>query len=247
MRNNAEFPRNSASDRPRGLARYEHRDEAVTPTLEADALQQRRNRVQWVYAARNNRELEARYDQWASEYDSDLTEEFEWTSPRVAVELFAKHVAPAAKILDVGAGTGLVGECLLRTGYRDLHAMDLSPGMLEVARQKNIYEKLWRMTLGERLAFAADAFDAVIGVGVFTTGHAPVRAFDELVRITKGGGHIVFSLKTDLYAREGFGQYLAHLETAGRWRLVERSAPYHPLPKGEPEVVHRVWIYRINE
>ena len=51
------------------------------------------------------------------------------------------------------------------------------------------------------------------------------------------------SLRTDLYEQEGFGQYLADLETAGRWSLVERSEPYHPLPKGEPEVVHRVWVY----
>ena len=103
------------------------------------------------------------------------------------------------------------------------------------------------MTLGEHLAFATDTFDAVIGVGVFTTGHAPARAFDELVRITRDGGHIVFSLKTHLYEQEGFGQYLADLEAAGRWSLVERSERYHPLPKGEPEVVHRVWVYHVSK
>ena len=209
-------------------------------------MAKRRDRVQWVYAANSNRELEARYDQWAPEYDRDLTEEFEWTSPRAAVALLAKHVPPEAKILDAGAGTGLVGEHLVAEGYRDIHALDLSPGMLEVARRKNIYRKLWRMTLGERLAFADDTFDAVIGVGVFTTGHAPAHAFDELARITRDGGHIVFSLKTDLYEQEGFGQYFADLETAGRWHPVERSEPYQPLPKGEPEVVHRVWVYRVS-
>ena len=134
---------------------------------------------------------------WAPQHDKDLTEEFEWISPQVAVELFARHVVPGARILDVGAGTGLVGERLVTAGYRDLHAMDLSRGMLEVARQKNIYGNLWQMTLGEHLAFATDTFDAVIGVGVFTTGHAPAHAFDELVRITRDGGHIVFSLRTD--------------------------------------------------
>ena len=35
------------------------------------------NRVQWVYAAKNNREIEVRYDEWASEYDQDLAEQFE--------------------------------------------------------------------------------------------------------------------------------------------------------------------------
>ena len=210
-------------------------------------MEQPQNRVQWVYAAKDNRELEARYDEWAPLYDRDLTEDFEWLSPRVAVDALARHARQEATILDVGAGTGLVGECLIDAGYRDLQAMDLSPGMLEVARQKNIYGKLWQMTLGERLSFASDTFDAVIGVGVFSTGHAPVHAFDELVRITRGGGHIVFSLKTDVYEQDGFGQYLADLEAAGNWRLVERSERFHPLPKGEPKVMHRVWVYRVGD
>lgn len=213
---------------------------------ESSVMQQRRNRVRWVYSAKNNRELEARYDLWAPEYERDLSEEFEWLSPQVAVKLFALHVAPGARILDAGAGTGLVGERLVSAGYRDLQAMDLSPGMLQVARQKNIYRKLWQMTLGEHLAFATDRFDAVIGVGVFSTGHAPAHAFDELVRITRNGGHIVFSLKTDLYEQDGFGEYLAELEAAGRWRLLERSERFRPLPKGEPEVMHRVWVFRVS-
>ena len=206
-------------------------------------MQQRRNRVQWVYAAKNNQELETRYDQWAAEYDKDLAEQFEWVGPGNAIALFAKHVPTDAKLLDAGAGTGLVGEQLVASGFRDLHAIDLSRGMLEVARQKGVYRDLRQMTLGERLAFAADTFDAVISVGVFTTGHAPAHAFDELARITKPGGFIVFSLRTELYDEGGFRETLADLEAAGRWCLVERSEPYQPLRKGEPELVHRIWVY----
>ena len=208
-------------------------------------MQQRRNRVQWVYAAKNNQELETRYDQWAHEYDKDLAEQFEWVGPGNAIALFAKHVPTDAKLLDAGAGTGLVGEQLVASGFRDLHAIDLSRGMLEVARQKGVYRDLRQMTLGERLAFAADTFDAVISVGVFTTGHAPAHAFDELARITKPGGFIVFSLRTELYGEGGFRETLADLEAAGRWCLAERSEPYQPLRKGAPEVVHRIWVYRV--
>ena len=203
------------------------------------------NRVQWVYAARNNRELEARYDEWADEYDKDLLEEFEWLAPRETVGLFTKYVAREARILDAGVGTGLVGECLIDAGYGDFQGIDLSAGMLDLARGKGFYGELRQMTLGESLDFADDTFDAVISVGVFTTGHAPAHAFDELVRITKHGGHIVFSLRTDTHAQD-FGPYLDGLEAAGRWSLVERSEPFHPLPRGEPEVVHHVWAYRVT-
>ena len=44
----------------------------------------------------------------------------------------------------------------------------------------------------------------------------------------------------------GFAEYLTRLEAEGRWSLVERSEPYRPLPKGEPEVVHHVWAYRVT-
>ena len=165
--------------------------------------------------------MEERYDRWASEYDKDLAEEFEWNAPKTAADLFAKHVPTRAKVLDAGAGTGLVGECLSELGFRDLYAMDLSLGMLEEALYKDFYQ----MTLGEELRFETDSFDSVISVGVFTTGHAPAQAFDELTRITKPSGMIVFSLRVDLYEEGGFKDYQGSLEEAGKWKLAELSKP----------------------
>ena len=209
-------------------------------------MQDSHNRVQWVYSSSNNQELEERYDQWAGEYDKDLAEEFEWNAPQTAVDLFAKHVPTSAKVLDAGAGTGLVGECLAQLGYQDLYAMDLSLGMLEEARQKSLYRDFQQMTLGEELSYDTDAFDAVISVGVFTTGHAPAHAFEELVRITKPRGLIAFSLRVDLYEEGGFKEYLGGMEEAGKWKLAELSQPYYPLPKGEPDVIHRIWAYQVT-
>ncbi len=204
------------------------------------------NRVQWVYSSTSNQELEERYDQWAAEYDKDLSDEFAWNAPQTAVDIFVKHVPTGAKVLDAGAGTGLVGECLARSGYQDLYAMDLSMGMLEEARGKVLYKEFHQMTLGEELGFETASFDAVISVGVFTTGHAPAHAFDELARITKPGGIIVFSLRVDLYEEGGFKEHQAGMEEAGKWKLAELSEPYYPLPKGEPDVVHRIWAYEVT-
>ena len=204
------------------------------------------NRVQWVYSSNSNQELEERYDQWAAEYDKELAEEFEWNAPQTAADLFAKHVPVGAKVLDAGAGTGLVGECLAQSGYSDLYAMDLSLGMLEEARRKDLYKEFRQMTLGEELGYDTDSFDAVISVGVFTTGHAPAHAFDELARITRPGGFIVFSLRVDLFEEGGFKEYQEGMEAAGKWKLAELSEPYYPLPKGEPDVIHRIWAYEVT-
>ena len=145
------------------------------------------DRVQWIYSSKDNEELEERYDQWAKDYDTDLDEEFGWLGPQRAVDFFTRYVPREARVLDAGAGTGLVGELLAKQGYNDLVAMDLSAGMLEEARRKNVYREFHQMVMGETLDFSTDSFDALISVGVLTVGHAPASSLDELVRITKPG------------------------------------------------------------
>lgn len=204
------------------------------------------DRVRWVYSSRNEQELEERYDQWAEEYDADLESDFGWISPQRTSEYVAKHVARDGSILDAGAGTGLVGECLHQMGFTNMTAMDLSVGMLEVAKRKNIYRALDQMTMGETLGYEMNQFDASVIVGVFTQGHAPAGSIDELVRVVKSGGHIIFSLRTDTYLENGFKDKMDSLESAGLWKLVEVSEAYQPLPKGEPEVMHQVWVFQVS-
>ena len=204
------------------------------------------NRVQWVYSAQDNRELAERYNQWAMEYDSDLDRDFGWLGPQRAAEVFANHVPKDARVLDAGAGTGLVGESLSELGYRDRVAMDLSPGMLEEARKKGIYRELRQMVMGEPLDFPSGYFDAVVSVGVLTVGHAPAGSLDELVRITRAGGYVVFTLRPDVYEDSGFKEKQDALAAAGKWRLTEVSDPFQTLPKGEPEVFHQVWVYQVT-
>ena len=204
------------------------------------------NRVQWVYSSTNNQELEERYDQWAQEYDADLAEEFGWLSPQRAAEMLKKYVPNDAKILDAGVGTGLVGQILWQMGYRNMVAMDLSQGMLDEARKKSVYQELRQMVMGEELDFPTDSMGAAISVGVFTVGHAPANSLDELVRVTKPGGHIVFSLRPDVYEGNGFREKQQELESSGKWSLVEVTKEFQPLPKAEPEVFHQVWAYEVK-
>lgn len=209
-------------------------------------MQESHKRVQWVYESTNDKELEDRYDQWAADYDNDLAEEFAWNAPQNATDVFIKHVDKQAHILDAGAGTGLVGECLVSAGYKDLAAMDLSKGMLDEAESKNLYNAFHQMALGGDLDFKTDEFDAVISVGVFTQGHAPANSLDELARITKPGGMVVFSLRVDTYEPAGFKKQQTGMEEAGVWELAEMTDQFQPLPKGEPEVWHRIWAYKIK-
>lgn len=201
-------------------------------------------RVRWVYAAKNNQELAERYDDWAKEYEVNLLGAFDYTAPEKMLTYFTKYVASAARILDAGAGTGLVGKLLYEQGYRNLVALDLSKGMLDEAEQKNVYVELKQGVLGEPLDFPTAAFDAVVSVGVFTLGHAPVRAFPELIRLTKPGGYIVFSLNSALV--DDFKPELEALEEAGQWTLLEMSEKFYPMLGGEPEVALQGLVYRVT-
>lgn len=200
-------------------------------------------RIQWVYSSKTNRELEDRYDQWASEYDSDLGG-LGWTGPRAAAEVLARFVAPEAKVLDAGAGTGLVGVELKHLGFSDITAIDISTGMLEVARGTGAYRTVKREVLGEPLSYDRDAFDAVISVGTLTIGHAPPDSLDELIRVTKPGGKIVFSMRPDHFEPSGFKAKQEALERSGKWKLVERGEAFHPIAQ-EPDVEHEVWVYEV--
>jgi len=206
---------------------------------------EKQNKIEWLFSSRNKEELAERYAQWAKDYDTELEQDFEWRGPQRTAELFIRYVPKEARILDAGAGTGLMGEVLLKLGYHNLVAMDLSEAMLEEARKKNVYREFHQMVMGESLAFATDSFDAVVSTGVLTVGHAPASSFDELVRITRPGGHILFTLRTDVYEDRGFKEKQAALESEGKWRLVEVSEKT-PLLLKEPDVFHQIWVYQVT-
>ncbi len=208
--------------------------------------EQQENLVQWVYAAQNPEELSERYDQWAATYEDDLDRDFGWYGPLHAVNAALKHIPKDARILDAGAGTGLVGMLLDENGYDEIIGIDMSRGMLEQAARKEVYDELHRMVMGEPLDFESDAFDAVMSVGVLTVSHAPVESLDELVRVTKPGGHIIYTLRPDLYAEGGFKEKQEALAEAGQWKLAEVSDPLQILPKGEPDVYHQVWVHEVT-
>ena len=202
--------------------------------------------LQKVYAARSTAELEAAYDQWADDYDAHVTG-FGWKSPAVAAGLFGRHVRDLdTPVLDAGAGSGMVGELLMTLGYRHQVGIDLSHGMLAKAEQTGAYRELRQMVLGERLDFPDDHFGACQSVGVFTAGHAPAAAFDELTRVVAPGGHIVFSLLESVYEANGFKARFEALSDAGRWELLEQTPSYPALPYEDPAIRHRGYVFQVR-
>lgn len=197
-----------------------------------------------LYGARDLEELRSEYDRIATAYDTVLLDRMDYRSPGAVAAVARRLVPNDARILDAGAGTGLLGVALSAAGFRRIDGLDLSPGMLAVAARKGVYGDLREGRLGGPLAYEDGAYDAVVSAGVLTTGHAPASSLDELVRVTRRGGHVVFTLRSD-ETPPGFDDTIAELEAAGRWRLVERGDEFQALPVGEPEVLVRVWAFEV--
>ncbi len=207
----------------------------------------REAKLRGVYGAADGQELASLYDDWATDYDSDLTA-FGYRNPAVAAGLIGRYVDPAGgMVLDAGCGTGLLGEILSYMGYDDLYGIDLSQGMLAQAAAKAVYADLQLMALGGELGFADDLFSAVVSFGVLTAGHAPPQSLDEMIRITKPGGHLIFSLSNLVYEPLGFKAKLADLEAAGRWRERERSSffPVMPGSVSEAQVESCLFVFQV--
>ena len=204
------------------------------------------NKVQWIYQSKDRAELQARYDEWASEYDADLERDFGYLGPQRGAEILDKYASTGGRILDAGAGTGLVGAALKAMGYGSIVAMDLSQGMLDEAKKTGAYEGFDQMVLGETLGYETGSFDATICIGTFTLGHAPASGLDELARVTKSGGHIVYSVRADVFEENGFKAKHDELAAAGKITVVEGTAPEHLLPRGEPELQHQFWVLKVS-
>ena len=195
------------------------------------------------YLARDVDEQQQVYDKWAPNYEQDL---FAMGNriPAMVPTLFAHHVpTDVSPILDAGCGGGLQSEPLALLGYGPLVGIDLSEGMLDVARSKGIYGELHRMTMGEPLAFPDNHFGAVLCCGVLTPGHAPAHSLHELIRVAKPGAAIVFSMRDDAKQEPQYPETVAELDRSGVWRRQFKSEKFQSLPYGEPEVFHRVHLY----
>ena len=78
-----------------------------------------------------------------------------------------------------------------------------------------------------------------------STGNDFIKARANLNK-TRRGGHIIFTLRPDLFEEGGFKAKHAQLEAARKWRLAEVAEPTQILPKGEPDVFHQVWVFEIT-
>ena len=197
------------------------------------------------YQAKTPEEARSAYDDWAECYEADLCATG-YRIPAMIAAVFTRYVpADAAPILDAGCGGGIQAEPLAELGFGPMTGIDLSDGMLGIARNKALYAELKQQVMGERLDFEDNQFAAIICSGVITPGHAPAHSFQELVRVARPGARIVFSLRSDDGQKPEYPAAIDGLTQAGAWTHVFSTKSFHSMPYGEPDVLHQVHVYEV--
>ena len=94
--------------------------------------------------------------------------------------------------------------------------------MLDQAFKKNIYRSLFQADLTKTLEFDDNAFDAIACAGTFTCGHVGPEALFELIRVTKAGGYIVFTVREQEWDLLPYDKTIVELEEKHLWHCLER-------------------------
>lgn len=174
-----------------------------------------------VYAAKDVASTRSLYDQWAATYDKEMADmSQEYVGPTLAATVTLKTLGPSnitnARILDAGCGTGLVGVQLAKLGAKNIDGVDLSQGMLDIARETRTYNKLEAVDLCKPLADKDDSYDVIVCIGTFTQGHVGPEPLSEFVRIVKPGGFIVATVLASIWQKDGFEDKIAGLANSGK-------------------------------
>ncbi len=150
----------------------------------------------------DNREL---YAAWAENYDQDFASEMDYILPdRVAQILL--DVGGKGPILDVGAGTGLVGHALAKLGVKPIDAMDLSSAMLDMAKKKGIYRNFFAADITQPIEAVGKNYQGIISCGTFTHGHVGPGGIDHLLPLARTGAYFVLAINKTHWAEKGFSE-----------------------------------------
>ncbi|NWZ53871.1 MET27 protein, partial [Haliaeetus albicilla] len=211
----------------------------------------------------------------------------EYRAPELAAAslAFAFPAPPAgARLLDVACGTGLVARELHRRGFRCLHGVDGSAGMLERARSTGLYQRLLPCVVGreplpapagngpapgagmlprrvppppagDAARVPTEHYDAVTVVGALGEGQVPSAAVPELLRVTKPGGFLCLTTRSNpsnLRYKVELEAVLERLERQGAWQKVlaqeverwERATSEEESTQGTGYISGVVYIYQ---
>jgi ubiquinone/menaquinone biosynthesis C-methylase UbiE len=144
-------------------------------------------------------------------YHSKLAETYDQTQPqfspenviqvRSRIENFAK-ITNGKRLLDVGCGTGFISS-LSHSIFEEVHGVDITPAMLEIASSKFKKQCVKNVTLkqasSDDLPFTNQYFNVAVAYGFLHHLPSLFSTFNEVYRVLKSGGIFYSDLDPNYY------------------------------------------------
>jgi predicted TPR repeat methyltransferase len=153
------------------------------------------------------------FDGYAGNFDAHLVGKLQYHIP-AQIGAILRHLGGAGtralSMLDIGCGTGLLG-AEVRDMAGHLAGVDLSPKMIEQARQRGIYQEL---AVGDVVAYmeaSSRRYDAVLSADVFVYIGDLENVFAAATRCLAEAGLFIFSVESHA------GNEPYHLRQTGRF------------------------------
>ena len=160
-------------------------------------------------------------------YEQVIYERLKCQSPSTVTDVLRYSVSQShqqlneLRVLDLGAGNGMVGEELKKYGVSRLVGVDIIPEAREAAERDRpgIYDAFYvldlsRLSDDERDELASWSLDCLISVAALGFGDIPARAFLEAFNLIGKDGWVAFNVKETFFDRSdesGFSQLIREL------------------------------------
>lgn len=221
-------------------------------SLRRPSLQVRPYETEIPWNIEGDADVENFFNHRAHYYDEQM--DGIYNGPKIAAQELTKVVLKKdKKLLDVAAGTGLVGKALFDMGFTDITALDRNEQMLKHAASKHVYKEIIQGSFGEKTkALADNSFYASVCVGAFLTSGFldPFVTVKEMIRLTEIGGIILILVNSTELSEPNGVAIMQNLEGAvceakekNLCDLVTKAT----VPKYLEECEGVVWVLRKRE
>ena len=126
------------------------------------------------------------YDAFASTYERERHRGYHALVDKLETEVVLRY-AHGARVLEAGCGTGMILKDVAPHA-REAVGIDISPGMLQLARRRGLAVVHGSVT---HLPFADGAFDVAYSFKVLAHVEQIETAMAEMTRVVRPGGHVI--------------------------------------------------------
>ena len=180
-------------------------------------------------------QVKAHYADWAPSYDS-TTADYGYVGPSSAAKELARHLDDRhAPILDIGCGTGLVGQALTTLGYTCIDGTDLSEEMIAECQSKGCYRDLRCDDLLKGIDLPAESHEAVICVGTF--GPLGPEVLPHALRQVRPGGMACISVNEIFLDKHDFEAAIDAICDNRTWRRLSQGMFPHLTEGGHAALI----------